>query len=61
MMGDEAYAGSKDFFAFEDSIQKYYGYRYVIPTHHRRAAEHLISKILIKSGAIAAWSILIGK
>ncbi len=50
MMGDEAYAGSKDFYLMEETIQQYYGYKYVIPTHQGRAAEHLISKILIKQG-----------
>lgn len=50
MMGDEAYAGSKDFYHMEETIQKYYGYKYVIPTHQGRAAEHLISKILIRQG-----------
>ncbi|MFT5166671.1 MAG: tyrosine phenol-lyase [Saprospiraceae bacterium] len=50
MMGDEAYAGSKDFYHMEETIQKYYGYKYIIPTHQGRAAEHLISKILIKQG-----------
>lgn len=50
MTGDEAYAGSKDFYHMEETIQKYYGYKYVIPTHQGRAAEHLISKILIKQG-----------
>ena len=50
MLGDEAYAGSENFFQMEEMIQKYYGYKYVIPTHQGRAAEHLISRILIKSG-----------
>ena len=50
MMGDEAYAGSKDFYHMEEIIQQYYGYKYVIPTHQGRAAEHLISQILIKHG-----------
>ena len=50
MMGDEAYAGSKDFYHMEEAVQKYYGYKYVVPTHQGRAAEHLISQILIKKG-----------
>jgi tyrosine phenol-lyase len=48
MLGDEAYAGSKNFYNLESNVQKYYGYRYVVPTHQGRAAEHLISRILIK-------------
>jgi tyrosine phenol-lyase len=50
MLGDEAYAGSKDFLDMEAAVREYYGYKYVVPTHQGRAAEHLISKILIKAG-----------
>jgi tyrosine phenol-lyase len=50
MMGDEAYAGSESFYRMEKIIQHYYGYRYVIPTHQGRGAEHIISQILIKKG-----------
>jgi tyrosine phenol-lyase len=50
MMGDEAYAGSRNFYRLESTIQQYYGYRYVVPTHQGRGAENLISQILIKPG-----------
>ena len=50
MLGDEAYAGSRNFYNLEEAIQTYYGYKYVIPTHQGRGAEHLISKALIKPG-----------
>jgi tyrosine phenol-lyase len=52
MMGDEAYAGSRNFFHLEEVIQRCYGYRYIIPTHQGRGAENLISKVLIKPGDI---------
>jgi len=52
MTGDEAYAGSKSFYKFEHAIQSYYGYKYIIPTHQGRAAENILSKILIKKGDI---------
>lgn len=52
MTGDEAYAGSKSYYNFEAAIQKYYGYKYVIPTHQGRGAENILSKILIKKGDI---------
>ncbi len=48
MLGDEAYAGSKNFYHLEEAVQKYYGYKYLVPTHQGRGAEHIISKILIK-------------
>lgn len=50
MMGDEAYAGSENFYHLEAQVQKYYGYQYLVPTHQGRAAEHLISRILIEPG-----------
>ena len=50
MLGDEAYAGSRNFYHLEAALQKYYGYKYIVPTHQGRGAEHLISQIAIKKG-----------
>ena len=52
MLGDEAYAGSRNFYNLEAAIQRYYGYKHIIPTHQGRGAENLISRILIKPGDI---------
>jgi len=50
MLGDEAYAGSVNFYHLEEAVQQYYGYKYLVPTHQGRGAEHLISQALIKKG-----------
>jgi len=50
MLGDEAYAGSRNFYHLESAIQAHYGYKYVVPTHQGRGAEHLISRAAIRRG-----------
>ncbi len=50
LLGDEAYAGSRNFYHLEEAVRKYYGYRYMVPTHQGRGAEHLLSRALIKPG-----------
>ena len=52
MLGDEAYAGSENFYNLEAAVQRYYGYQYVLPCHQGRGAEHIISKIMIKPGDV---------
>ncbi len=50
MMGDEAYSGSENFYHLQDAVREYYGYKYLVPTHQGRGAEHLMSQIMIKPG-----------
>ena len=54
MLGDEAYAGSRNFYHLEEAVQTYYGYKYVVPTHQGRGAEHLLSQAAIKPGQYVA-------
>ncbi len=49
-MGDEAYAGSRNFYDLERTVQEVFGFKYFVPTHQGRAAEHIMSKLLIKTG-----------
>ena len=50
MMGDEAYAGSRNFLHLEQTVQEVFGFRHVVPTHQGRGAENLLSQIAIKPG-----------
>ena len=52
MLGDEAYAGSRNFYHLEETVQTYYGYKYIVPTHQGRGAEHIISQAVIKPGHV---------
>jgi tyrosine phenol-lyase len=52
MLGDEAYAGSRNFYKLSETISEYYGYRYVVPTHQGRGAENILSKIMIRAGDV---------
>ncbi len=50
MLGDEAYAGSKNFKKLEKAVQELYGFKHVVPTHQGRGAENILSQIMITPG-----------
>ncbi|TXH22571.1 MAG: tyrosine phenol-lyase [Chitinophagaceae bacterium] len=52
MLGDEAYAGSKNFYHLEKVVREVYGYKYLVPTHQGRGAENILSQIMIKKGDV---------
>jgi len=49
---DDAYAGSMTFYEFAEAVEDVLGYKYVMNTHQGRAAEHLLAKVLVKSGDV---------
>ncbi len=50
MLGDEAYAGARNFYNMEHAMQEIYGFKYLVPTHQGRAAEHITSQLRTKPG-----------
>ncbi len=50
MLGDEAYAGSRNFTFLEEVIRDIMGYKHIVPTHQGRGAEHILSRCWIREG-----------
>ena len=52
MLGDESYAGSRNYYHFEESVKDIFGFKHIIPTHQGRVAENLLFSSILKEGDV---------
>ncbi len=52
MLGDESYAGARNYYRFEETVHEIFGFPYLVPVHQGRVAENLLFSTLVEPGMV---------